>query len=178
MPPVAILAVVAVGAAVAGTMSQMKAAKKQQKAARRMEDAQRDQQRIEQARANVLAQRDRIQAIREERIRRSDIIAGAGQAGMSLTGGSSGLAGATSSVRSQVGQNLGTLGSMQSFGEQLSASRQREADAESDYRTAGAKGQMWQSIFSTVGGVAQTGLKAMGGGAGGAAGGGGTLKGV
>lgn len=163
MPPVAILAVVAVAATVAGTMVQMKAAKKQQKAMKRAENAQREQQRIETARAGMLAQRDRVAAIREERIRRSNIIAGAGNAGISMAGGSSGLSGATGSTRSQLGQNLGTLGSMQSFGQQLSASNQAEADAMSDYNKAGAKGQMWQSIFGTVSNVASKGMDAMGG---------------
>ena len=142
----------------------MKAAKKQAKAARNMEDAQREQQRIEQARANVLAQRDRVQAVREARIRRASIISNANNAGLSLAGGSSGLSGATSSVQSQLGYNLGTMGSMQSFGAQLSAANQREADAKSSFLTAGAKGQTWQSIFGTVGGVAETGIKGLGGG--------------
>lgn len=73
---------------------------------------------------------------------------------MGVTGGTSGLSGAISSIQSQLGANLGTLGQMSSFAQQLSVINQRSAQAESDYFNAGAKGQMWQSIFGAVGQVA------------------------
>lgn len=156
MPIAVVAAVVGVAASVGGTVMQMQAAKKQRKAMQRSQDAQLEQNRIEQARANVQAQRERVQQVREARIRRASVISGAGNAGVGVGTGTSSMTGATSSIQSQLGNNLGTLGQMQSFGQQLSAANQREANAASDYITAGAQGAMWQSIFGAVGKVAGT----------------------
>lgn len=154
MPIAVVAAVVGIGAAVGGTVMQMSAASKQKKAMRRAADAQHEQNRIEAAKAAVMNQRERIQQVREARIRRASVIAGAGNAGIGVTGGSSGVEGAKSSIQSNLGYNLGTLGSMSSFAEQLSLANQREADAQADFFNQGAKGQMWQSIFGAVGQVA------------------------
>lgn len=180
MPIAVVAAVVGIGAAIGGTVMQMGAAKKQRRAIQRSVQAQQDQNRIEQARANVQAQRERVQQVREARIRRAQVISAAGNAGVGVTGGTSGMVGATSSIQSQLGQNLGTLGQMQSFGAQLSAANQREAQAQSDFAAAGAEGQMWQSIFGAVGKVAGA-AGAFGGGMQGAgleAGGGNTFKSI
>lgn len=183
MPMIAVAAAVAVGATVMATMSSMSAASAQKKAVKQQVAAQQEAQRIEQARANVLAQRDRVAQIREDRIRRANIIASAGNAGLGVgptNGGSSGISGATGSVRSQFGQNMGTLGQMSDFAAQITAANQREAQAQSDFYNAGAKGQMWQSIFGAVGSVAGAGMNALGGakGAGMSAGGGNTFKSI
>lgn len=153
MPMAAIALAVGIGAAVAGTVTQMGTAKKQEKAAQRQFEAQQEAQRVEQARANMLAQRDRVAQVREERIRRANIISSAGNAGVGIgpSGGTSGLSGATGSLRSQFGQNIGTLGQMSDFAAQISSANQRAAQAQTDFYTAGAKGQMWQSIFGAVG---------------------------
>ena len=156
MPIAVVAAVVGVAASVAGTVTSMQAAAKQRKAMERQTAAQYEQQRIEQARANVMAQRERVQQVREARIRRGNIIASAGNAGVGMQGRTSSLTGATSSVQAQLGQNLGTLGQMQSFGQQLSAANQREANAVSDFYTAGAQGAMWQKVFGAIGKVADT----------------------
>lgn len=179
MPMAVVAAVVAVGAAVGSTVMQMNAAKQQKKASKQAFAAQQEQNRIEQARANVNANRERLQQVREARIRRASIISSAGNAGVA-SAGTSGVSGATSSVQSQLGQNLGTLGQMQSFGEQLSQANQRQAQAQSDYETAGAKGQMWQSIFGAVGQVAGVAGSFGGGmkGAGTEAAGGNTFKSI
>lgn len=163
MPIAVVAAVAAVGATIGGTVMQMQAAKKQRKAMQRAQDAQAEQNRLEKARANVMAQRERVQQVREARIRRAGVIASAGNAGVGVTGGTSSMTGAVSSIQSQFGNNLGTLGQMQSFGQQLSMANQREADAQSDYITAGAKGQMWQSIFGSIGKLAGTAGQISGG---------------
>lgn len=180
MPIAIVAAVVGVAAGIGGAVMQAKAAKQQKKAMQRSQDAQLEQNRIEQARANVQAQRERVQQVREARIRRASVISSAGNAGVGVGTGTSGLSGATSSIQSQLGQNLGTLGQMQSFGEQLSVANQKEAQAQSDYITAGAQGQMWQSIFGAVGQVANTASSFGGGlkGAGTKAGGGNTFKSI
>jgi|SRR5687768_4811424 len=154
MPIAVVAAVVGIGAAVGGTVMQMNAASKQKKAMKRQVAAQQEQNRIEKARAAVMAQRDRVQQVREARIRRAQVISGASNAGIGVTGGSSGVEGATSAVQSNLGYNLGTLGTMSAFADQLSAANQREANAQADFFNAGAKGQMWQSIFGAVGQVA------------------------
>lgn len=156
MPMAVVAAVVGIGAAVGGTVMQMSAAKKQKRAVQRQVAAQQEQNRIERARQAVLNQRERVSQVREARIRRAQVIAGAGNAGIGITGGSSGVEGATGSIQSQLGNNLGTLGSMSSFAEQLSGANQREAQAQADFYNEGAKGQMWQSIFGAVGTVAGT----------------------
>jgi|SRR5687768_7440561 len=154
MPIAVVAGLVGIGASIGSTVMGISAANKQKKAVQRQVAAQQEQNRIERARQAVLNQRERVGQVREARIRRAQVIAGAGNAGIGVTGGSSGVSGATSSIQSQLGYNLGTLGSMSSFAEQLSASNQREADAQADFFNAGAKGQMWQSIFGAVGHVA------------------------
>jgi hypothetical protein len=183
MPIAVVAAVVGVAASIGGTVMQMGAAKKQQKAAQRQFEAQQEAQRVEQARANAIAQRDRIAQVREERIRRANVIATAGNAGIGVgptNGGSSGLSGATGSLRSQLGQNLGNLGQMSDFAAQISAANQRSAQAQSDFYTAGAKGQMWQSIFGAVSNTAGAVSTMLGGGkgAGLSAGGGNTFQSI
>lgn len=154
MPIAVVAGLVGIGAAVGSTVMGISAANKQKKAMSRAADAQREQNRIEAAKQAVLNQRERVQQVREARIRRAQVISSAGNAGVGITGGSSGVTGATSSIQSNLGHNLGTLGSMSSFAEQMSLANQKEADAQSDFFNAGAKGQMWQSIFGAVGQVA------------------------
>lgn len=154
MPIAVVAAVAGIGASIGGTVMQMKAAGKQKKAMQRQVAAQHEMTRIEAAKAAVMAQRDRVAQVREARIRRAGVIAGASNSGIGVTGGSSGVVGATSAIQSNLGHNLGTLGSMSSFAQQLSLANQREAQAQSDYLNAGQQGQMWQSIFGSVGKVA------------------------
>lgn len=154
MPIAVVAGTIGLGAAVGSTVMGISAANKQKKAMSHMYEANQEAARIERARHAVMAQRDRVQQVREARIRRAQVISSAGNAGLSLAGGSSGISGATSSIQSQMGNNLGTLGSMSSFAQQLSLANQRSADAQSDYYKAGAQGQMWQSIFGAVGQVA------------------------
>jgi hypothetical protein len=177
MPIAVVAAVVGVGATIGSTMMGMQAAKKQKKAMGRMVAAQKERNQLETARQAVLNQRERVQQVREARIRRANVVAGVSNAGVGVTGGSSGVSGATSSIQSQLGQNLGTLGQMSSFAQQLSVLNQKEADAQSEFFNAGQKGQMWQSVFGAVGQVAG-GVNSFMGGAkesitGGSAGGGG-----
>lgn len=150
MPILAVASVIGIGASIGSTIMGMSAANKQKKAMSHMYEANQEAARIEKARHAVMAQRDRVQQVREARIRRAQVISGAGNAGLSLAGGSSGLSGATSSIQSQFGHNLGTLGTMSSFAQQLSLANQRAADAQSQYYKAGAQGEAWQSIFGTV----------------------------
>src|SRR5690606_28475606 len=103
MPIAVVAAVAGIGAAVGGTVMQMKAASQQKKAMRRQVNAQHEMTRIEAAKAAVMNQRERVQQVREARIRRAGVIAGASNSGIGITGGSSGVVGATSAIQSNLG---------------------------------------------------------------------------
>lgn len=159
------IAVVAAIAAVAGTVGsiamQQGAASKQKKAVRQAQDAQRETQRIEQVRADASAQRERISQQREARIRRAQVLSSSQGAGIGFD--SSGVQGATGSITSQFGANLGYINQAQGFANQISNSNQREQDAMAKAQKAQAGGQMWQSIFSGVSGLGKT-VSGFGGG--------------
>src|SRR5688572_11563280 len=119
MPIAVIAGVAAIGASVGSTVIGISAANKQKKAVQRQVAAQQEMTRIERARHAVLAQRERVQQTREARIRRASVVSSASNSGIGITGGSSGVVGATSAIQSGLGHNLGTLGSMASFAQQL-----------------------------------------------------------
>lgn len=150
MPIAVVAGIIGIGAGVGSTVMGITAANKQKKAMQQQFNAQQEMQRVEKARAAVMAQRDRVAQVREARIRRASVISGASTAGIGITGGSSGLTGATSAIQSNLGHNLGTLGTMSSFAQQISLANQRAADAQSQYYKAGAQGEAWQNIFGAV----------------------------
>lgn len=120
------------------------------KAGKEQTKMQKQQIAMQQKATNVQATRERIQAAREARIKRAQILASTSN--MGLGAGTSGVAGATSSVQSQLGANIGTSNVLTGFAEKASQYSQRAADAAS-------KGAMWQSIgniggtiFSNAGG--------------------------
>lgn len=171
-------AVAAVGGTAFSVMNGISTASQQKRAMQQAQQAQADQQRIEQARANAAAQRERLQQQREARIRRANVINATANTGAGMAG-TSGVVGATSSIQSQLGANIGYINQAQSFALQISAANQREQDAASSYQTAGSNGAAWQSIFSSTShlgsigaslfgngriGVKQAGLSAGGGG--------------
>jgi hypothetical protein len=96
------------------------------------------QQRI----ADVNAQKERIQAAREARIRRAQILASSGNQGIGAE--SSGVSGSTSSIGSQLGANIGTINTIQNYAQQASKANQQAADAQ-------AMGAMWQGIGNISG---------------------------
>lgn len=94
------------------------------------------QQRI----ADVNTARERVQAARQMRIQRAQVLSAASNEGV----GGSGVSGATSSIGSQYGGNVAHMNTMQTFGAQASAANQRAADA-------GAKAAQWQAIGGLAG---------------------------
>jgi len=108
-------------------------------AAQDQADAQKESIAAQQRSSDYQAQRARIQAVRESRIRQAQMTAGAGQAGIGFE--SSGVVGAQSSLASQLGSTIGASNVVQGFAGQASAANQRAADA-------AATGAMWQAIGS------------------------------
>jgi hypothetical protein len=121
------------GAAVVGTVMSYSASRDQSKAQKKSMQAQERASSVEEA-------RKRTQATREARIKRAMIESSAGNQQV----GGSGLAGGTSSLSSQFGENIGYSNTMQGFGAIASAANQRAADA-------GASASMWQGIGSLAG---------------------------
>ena len=98
--PVPILAAIQIASTVASfaaSKSQAKAQKQSIAAQQRISDAQ--------------SARERVQAVREARIRRAQILASTGNQGIAPT--SSGPAGAVSSISSQLGSNIANINTIQ-----------------------------------------------------------------
>ena len=150
------------------------AAKKQAKALRAKEAADKEANRVDKKRNALKTQRTKIQALREARIKRAQIIQGTANAGAKMSGTSS-ATGATGSITSQYGQNIGQLNQFVGFGDRLSALSQQSADALSKYNRIGAKHAAFAGMMSGIGsfgdavgslamgGMGATGAKAAGG---------------
>lgn len=137
---------------------------KKKKAMRRIAEAQEQANKIQAARANVEAHRDRIKLQREARIRRAQVVAGAANAGVGLS--SSGVEGATGSIQSQFGAGIGTLGTMLGFSEQLGAANQELAQGQFQLQKAQQTEQLWNTVGSSVMSVGIAAAGALGGPAG------------
>lgn len=137
---------------------------KKKKAMRRIAEAQEQANKIQAARANVEAHRDRIKLQREARIRRAQVVAGAANAGVGLS--SSGVEGATGSIQSQFGEGIGTLGTMLGFSERLGATNQEVAQGQFQLQKAQQTEQLWNQVGSTALSLAGGAVGAMGGAAG------------
>ena len=164
--------------AVAATVNSFVASGAQKKQAKRKERAEREANRVTQKREDLKTQRTKIAAFREARIKRGQLIQGSSNAGLSLAGGTSSVSGAEGSISSQLGQNIGQLGTYQGFSQKLSALSQESADALAKFNRIGQNAKTLNSIFGAVGSIAKAGGDAFGSGsaAGAAAAGGGGAK--
>jgi hypothetical protein len=140
---------ITIGISAVSAVSQYESGRKQAAAAQQGAQAQREGIAAQGRMANVDAQRQRLQQIREARIRRGAVLAGAGSTG--LGPGTSAVSGATSSITSQAASNIGTVNQTQTFANQASAASQRAADAASAGTQAQATGQQWQTINTIFG---------------------------
>ena len=102
--------------------------------------AQRKAKRVQSRMADLQAQRERQNQIREERIRRAQIEAGAEATG---AGDTSSAIGSQGSLRTQLGANLSFINTTQQLGKQASG-----------YLDQAAQSQASGSLFGTIGGVA------------------------
>ena len=146
------LAVTAVSA-----VGQYQASQAQASAAAAGAQAQKEGIAAQQRMAQVDAQRQRLQQVREARIRRGAILSSAGSQGMGP--GTSGVVGSVGSVSSQMAQNIGTIGQTQTFAAEASAANQRGADAAS----AGAQAQATAAQWQTIGGISNSIFQSQGG---------------
>lgn len=131
------------------------------RASREQAAAQKEAVKVQGRQDALEAQRERIKQVRAARIARAQVLSGASASGVGA--GSSGVAGATASIGSQLASNIGDIGVRQSFAEQTSAFNVQAADAASRGATAQAKAAQWQaignfstSIFTASGGFATT----------------------
>jgi hypothetical protein len=143
-----------VGVSAFSAVQQHSAGKKAAASAGEQAAAQRESIAAQGRSASVEAQRQRVAQVREARIRRAQILSSAGNTGLGV--GSSAVVGATSSVSSQAGANIGSIGQHQTFASEASAASQRAADAGARVAQAGAKAQQWQAIGSIAGSIFQT----------------------
>lgn len=112
-----------------------------------------EQKKAEQARAKadeLRAQRERTSQIREGRIRRAQVQAQGTNAG--LGAGTSGIAGGSASVVSQVGSNIGAMGQQQQLAGIASTAMQRSADFQAKAMQWQEVGSFSKSIFDAAGG--------------------------
>lgn len=146
-PAAAVLPFITAGAAVAGVVMSAKSAKDQAKAQKASIAAQGRMSDYE-------ARRARISAVREARMQRAAVESTAGAAGVGPS--SSGVLGATGSISSQLGTNIGYQNVMQGFAQQASIANQQAADAAATGAMWGAVGNIassmggpggWQKIF-------------------------------
>lgn len=119
----------------------------QQQAGRRdAERAQNEQRKInaEQSASNTMQQdRERRQQVREERIRRSQILNAAEQTGSS---GSSGESGALGGMATNLGANMGVNQSSAIRGQTITGFAQKAADYKTDAQSHQGRASMWNSV--------------------------------
>lgn len=152
-------AVVATVATVASTVVQMQAAKKAQRLQEEANRQRKEASDISLAQSENVERARRRQRIREERVRRAQIIQGASNAGV---GESSGQIGSISVL----GTNTGTAIAQSFAGRRarsgIAAANQRAVDLDTSAQNAITRGALFASAigaFSTaVGGVAKSGL--------------------
>lgn len=123
------IALVGLGLSAAGTAFSVyqgnQAAKDQKKAMKAQQRA-----------SDLKAARERVQAVREARIRRASVVASAGQTG---TGMSSGVAGGTGSIQSQLGGNLNFSLGQQALGREATSANISAAGHQAD-------ANMWSAV--------------------------------
>ena len=115
-------------ATTASVVSQRQAARAQKKA-----------RRVQSRMADIEAQRERQQQVREARIKRAQLAAGAQASGVENT---SSLAGAQSGLQTQLASNLSFINTTQQMGNQASGYLQKAADYSSMGNLFGAVGQV------------------------------------
>jgi hypothetical protein len=141
------MAIASIASAAMSVVSYME----QSSAADDAQEAQRKQAEMQKRINERNAQKQRIAASREERIRRADVLSNVSSAGV-VAGGTSPVIGAVSSVGSQFGSNISNINTNL-------ASSNSMGDAMTDYYNAVGNMQGWQqlgqasgSIFNATGG--------------------------
>lgn len=111
-------------------------------------EAQKQAQQAQSRAAQVAAQRERLQAMREARIKRAQILSSAGVQGVS----GSGVQGSVSSIGSQLGANIGYMNVQEGFAQAASMANQQAANAMSSAASWQAIGGLAGKAFDASGG--------------------------
>lgn len=138
-----------------------KEATQQQTAALQQQTAaQKEAAGIQQRAANVQSQQERIKQLREARVARARVLSSALNMGVGVA--STGVSGATSSISSQYGANVGSINVAQTFAEGTAAAQQRAADFGSQAATYGARASAKMAEASQWQQLSQMGFQAAG----------------
>lgn len=137
----AVTAVVAVAGAVAADKQASKARRLQREALA----VQKENQKLEQQKADIQAARSRREEVRKARIRRAQLLSDADTAGAS---GGSAVSGSVGSIGTQLGVNLGTQSAIQGISGQQSQNNIFASGLQSQANSAQARGQQFGQISS------------------------------
>ena len=149
---------ITIGLAIASLAVGAMSAVNQADAAKAAADAQEDARKEQKASNAEQAAQERRQQIREERIKRAKILQASSNTGVA---DSSGEAGATGSLATQLGSNIGFNMSQIAHADRSSAFMQKASDFQTDAANWGAIGGISKSIFSaTSGSLFNTGTQA------------------
>lgn len=141
---------------ISAAKKQKKIAKRQAAAEQERAKAEAERQRIEQVRADVAARKERREQLREARIRRSQVLSAAANAGAI---GSSTTQGALGSLGSQFGANIGAINEAQGFGQAISTQNEAAAAQQTEINRLEGKSrqvQAQQSLFESIGDLGQS----------------------
>jgi multidrug efflux pump subunit AcrA (membrane-fusion protein) len=156
IPGANILSAISIGAQLYSGMQQRKYANQAADAAQRQYDVSKEKAAQESRYQEVLAQRQRTQTLREGFIRKGNIVAQTGGAGLGMAGTSS-FTGAVGSLGTQVATGIGNINVAETTGQTLSDLNVKIGGAASDVFQAQSKEQGWQQIGSLAGQIPSIG---------------------
>lgn len=154
--PMTIIAVAGLAMSGVSMMQQMGAADDMREAESRRMAAQTKMNESQQRQSDVEAQRQRVAQVREERIKRAQVLASTGNTSMGISGTSS-LQGSTGSLGTQMGANIGYINQQQGFATEQSGYNQEMGAASSSIFTAQNSAAGWQQIGSLGGSLFSAG---------------------
>ena len=114
-----------------------------------------EQQRIGQLQANYAAQQEKMQQLREARIRRAQVIASGVNAG---AGNSSAVEGGASSAYSAALSNVSNLNAIQTYSENISNINQQLAESSARLNVLGVKMDTQNQKSQMIGSIIDTGI--------------------
>lgn len=145
IPGANVLSAIGLGVELFSGMQQRKYASKAADAAQRQYELQKSKAEQEARYQEVLAQRQRAQTTREQRIRTGNIVAATGGTGLGMTGTSS-FTGSVGSLSTQAATGIGNINVAESTGQTLSNINQQIGGAATDQFMAQSQQQGWQQI--------------------------------
>lgn len=145
IPGANVLSAIGLGAQLFSGMQERKYASKAADAAQRQYELSKEKAAQESRYQEVLAQRQRAAATREQRIRVGNIVASTGGAGLGMSGTSS-FTGAVGSLGTQTATGIGNINVAESTGKTLTGFNQQIGQAASEQFSAQSSQQGWQQI--------------------------------